>query len=286
MVKKLDDFVITLEKWLPLSWAEAWDNVGLQIEPGDSCISKILISLDPGFSVLREAEQVGAQMVLAHHPLIFHPLRQIVGTDPTASLVRAFIEKGIGLYVAHTNFDCGFLVDAVANRMNLNNWTYFARVGGDKNPDRCEPDFDEDIYFDNQRPNKTARGFGAIGKLAKPLAIRELFLKLQNIFPVETMRASNWQIGKVQKVAIVPGSGGKFLDEANMLGAEVFISGDFDYHEYRYAESLGMYLIDLGHYQLEIMSKEVMARNLKNIFGDEVACVIATETAESFYVAK
>ncbi len=286
MVKKLDDFVTTLEKWLPLSWAEAWDNVGLQIEPGVENIDRVLICLDPGFSVLREAEQVGAQMILAHHPLIFHPLRQIVNANPTASLVRAFIEKGIGLYIAHTNFDCGFLVDAVANSMNLQDWIYFARTDNEKDNDNRQPHCKRDIYTDKQGLNSTGRGFGAIGKLAKPLEIQELFLKLQDIFQVKTIKVSNWQVEKVQKVAIVPGSGGRFLNEAHERGAEVFISGDLDYHEFRYAEGLGMYLIDLGHYRLELMSKKVMAGNLKNIFGDEVACFIATETAESFYVTK
>ncbi len=286
MVKKLDDFVTILEKWLPLSWAEAWDNVGLQIEPGVESIDKVLICLDPGFGVLREAEQVGAQVILAHHPLIFQPLRQIVSANPIASLVRAFVEKRIGLYVAHTNFDCGYLVDAVANRMNLKDWIYFAGTDNEKERDNHQPHCKGAIDTDKRGSNRMGRGFGAIGKLAKPLEIQELFLKLQDIFQVKTMKASNWQVEKVQKVAIVPGSGGRFLDEAHELGAEVYISGDLDYHEFRHAEGLGMYLIDLGHYQLELMSKKVMARNLENIFGDDVACCIATETAESFYVTK
>lgn len=98
-----------------------WDNVGLQIGNLDKDIKKILITLNLDYSVVSEAVNSRVDLVLAHHPLIFNPIKSIVSSDISQKKILSLIENKIALYVAHTNYDImqEGLNEYVARRLGL-----------------------------------------------------------------------------------------------------------------------------------------------------------------------
>ncbi len=102
---KINQVMQYVEKIAPKSWAETWDNPGLLIGDGAAEVNKVLITLDVTSAVAKEAEEMGAQMVLAHHPLIFRPLNNLRDDNGSAKVPLQLIRKNIACYAAHTNLD-------------------------------------------------------------------------------------------------------------------------------------------------------------------------------------
>lgn len=94
-----------IEKLAPKAWAEDWDNVGLLVGNNANQVQRILVALDGTAEVVEEAEKLGAQLILAHHPIIFRPLKNLRADNPSAQVPIRLVEKGISYYAAHTNLD-------------------------------------------------------------------------------------------------------------------------------------------------------------------------------------
>jgi dinuclear metal center YbgI/SA1388 family protein len=103
---RVEKFIHQFEATTPLHLAASWDNVGWQVEPGIALEeARVLVCLTPTFSVLEEAADEGFNLVFAHHPLIFTPLKSLHPKTPVGQAVHLAYTKGIGVYSAHTNFD-------------------------------------------------------------------------------------------------------------------------------------------------------------------------------------
>ena len=100
--------------------AEDWDNVGLQAGDPSAELRKVLVVLDPSEQALEVAASSGAQAVVSHHPLIFHPLKNLIPFDATGRVLFRAVREGIAVLCAHTNLDRG--------RNGLNDWLA-ARLG-------------------------------------------------------------------------------------------------------------------------------------------------------------
>ena len=94
-----------IEKLAPKSWAEDWDNVGLLVGSGASPVEKILVTLDGTSEVVEEAEACGAQLIVAHHPIMFRGLKNLREDNREANIPLRLIRAGIAYYAAHTNLD-------------------------------------------------------------------------------------------------------------------------------------------------------------------------------------
>lgn len=94
-----------LEKFAPLRLAEDWDNVGLLIGSPDQKIEKILLTLDVTPAVVAEAAEIGANLLLTHHPFPFRPGKTIRTDRPEGALLASLLKRDIAVYAAHTNLD-------------------------------------------------------------------------------------------------------------------------------------------------------------------------------------
>lgn len=94
-----------IEELAPPDWAEQWDNVGLQIGEPSAPADRVLVALELTNSVIEEAVQTGANLVVVHHPAIFRPLKAIRFDTPGGRRIQRLIREGISLYAAHTNLD-------------------------------------------------------------------------------------------------------------------------------------------------------------------------------------
>ena len=119
----VQDIVTLLEGLAPPALAESWDNVGLLCGDRAREVTNVLCSLDITEQVVAEATERGAQMIVAHHPVIFTSISRITEDDATGRILRAAIRHEIALVCMHTNADCaqGGVNDALAAALFLTN---------------------------------------------------------------------------------------------------------------------------------------------------------------------
>ncbi len=120
---QLKEITRTLESLAPLSFQESYDNSGLQVGDPDMEVNGILITLDVTEEVLQEAEELGFNLVISHHPVIFGGLKSLTGRNAAERIVKQAIKKEIAIYSGHTNFDAvmGGVNSAMAKRLGLVN---------------------------------------------------------------------------------------------------------------------------------------------------------------------
>lgn len=105
MSVKCNEIINFFEEIAPRHLSEDYDNVGLIIGSYNQDIKKILICLDVTSKVAEEAVQIGADLIISHHPLIFKGLKKINTEDPKGEIIHKLIKAEIGVYSAHTNLD-------------------------------------------------------------------------------------------------------------------------------------------------------------------------------------
>jgi dinuclear metal center YbgI/SA1388 family protein len=121
-----------LEQLAPLSLQESYDNSGLQVGDPGSEVTGVLVALDVTEEVLLEADQLGYNLVLSHHPVIFKGLKSLTGRTGPERIVKLAIQKEIAIYSGHTNFDAitGGVNSALADRLGLSDQQILEPQGG------------------------------------------------------------------------------------------------------------------------------------------------------------
>ena len=129
---KIRDIEELMEKIAPAYLKEKWDNVGLLVGNRENIVSGVLLSLDITSEVIEEAEALGCNLILTHHPLILEPLKKIVAKDPISDMIIKLISSDISFFCAHTNLDKaeGGVNDCLAERMGLIDITELGDVDG------------------------------------------------------------------------------------------------------------------------------------------------------------
>lgn len=105
MALSVADVIAAMERHYPTSCAEAWDRVGLAVGDRSAAVGRALLAVDVTSAVLAEAEAAGAQLIIAHHPLLLKPLHAVDHDEPKGRLILAAARAGISIYAAHTNAD-------------------------------------------------------------------------------------------------------------------------------------------------------------------------------------
>jgi dinuclear metal center YbgI/SA1388 family protein len=232
---KVVDLIHWFEEWAPPAWQESWDNCGWQVEPGIlEQEAGVLVCLTPTLAVMQEAialQQAGmpVNLIFAHHPLIFSPLKSICGGDSVADMVRlAFIHQ-IGIYSAHTNFDqvADGTADVLAQLLSLQ---------------KAQP----------LVPTQPGVGYGRVGELCQPLPLPHLLQLIQaQLAPVDLLVSPTADPpASIQRVAVLGGSGAGFIPAA-AAQAEAYLTADCKFHQFQESRDRNLILIDAGHYATE-----------------------------------
>lgn len=118
---RVRDVVHWMEEWAPPALAEPDDKIGLQIGSMSSEVTRIAVALDVTEAVVHEAVERGAELIVAHHPIIFRPLAAIRTDRPDGELIRTLLTRGISVFAAHTNLDVavGGVNDLLAEALGL-----------------------------------------------------------------------------------------------------------------------------------------------------------------------
>lgn len=249
---KIADIIAHLESVAPLSCQESYDNAGLIIGNKDSVATGAVISLDATEEVLDEAMQKGCNLVVAHHPIVFRGLKKINGNSYIERTVIKAIKNDIAIYAIHTNLDNMYAqgVNAkIAEKLGLSN----TRILAPKNENLS--DGAEGLPTITHQ-NATV-GAGMIGELPKAASEMDFLQSLKALMNTNCIRHTKPLGNPINTVAVCGGSGSFLLPEAIRQKADIFITGDFKYHEFFDAD--GRILIaDIGHYESEQFTIELL----------------------------
>lgn len=220
-----------LEKLAPSALAESWDRVGLQIGDPDDEVWHVLVALTLTQDVVDQAIAHGVQLIVVHHPPLFRPLGQIRWDRPDGELLRRLIAAGISVYASHTNFDVASkgTNEILAKRLELQ---------------ACEP-------LSVRPGGSDFEGMGRIGNLAQAMEPEAFLRFVYQRLDVTAVRCCGPMPARVQRVAVMGGSGASFMDAAHAAGADAFITGDLDFHEAIHSNDLRLWTIDAGHFATE-----------------------------------
>lgn len=247
----------TLDKIAAFGLAEQWDNVGLMVGDPDQQIQGILIALDPTEEVLAEAKECGADCIITHHPLIFHPLKAIYTNQPLGRFLRRALEDEISIIGCHTNLDqaVGGVNDVLAKSLGMVEPGVLA-------PSRKDQDTAENSAVSDI-------GFGRIGRLAEPLSRKAFIERLCAFFNLPALRVAGQIPEEVNTVAVCGGSGSDLAEAAFAGGAQVYVTGEVKHSTARWAEASGFSIIDAGHFATENPVVESLVKRIADVFVEQ-----------------
>jgi len=247
---KVSEITEILDKWMPISIAEDFDNVGLLVGDLNSEVKNILVTLDTTLNVVDEALDKDCNLIVSYHPIIFNSLKKIT-TDSgyvQKSLIKA-VKNNISVYAIHTSLD-----------NHPEGISYFlSKKIGLKKISTLIPKIDN--------KNNFKIGMGTKGELIEPMEENNFFDLIKNKLELKYLRHSVKLNKKISKVSIVVGSGSFAIKNSLDSNVDAFITSDLKYHNFFEADDKAL-LIDIGHYESEnhikLIIKEFLIKNLPN----------------------
>ncbi|MDO5424815.1 MAG: Nif3-like dinuclear metal center hexameric protein [Eubacteriales bacterium] len=243
------DLIRKLEETYPKSYAEPWDNPGLQAGRSEKEIRKVYIALDANEEAIEGAIAKGADLLLTHHPLLMSGIKRVAEEDLAGHRLIRLIANDVTSYAMHTNYDIVTMAPLASEILGLTDAEILAETGSD-------PQTGESI------------GFGRIGKLPAKMTLEACAKLVKEKFGLETVKIWGSPETLVERAAISPGSGKSMIADALAKKAQVLISGDFGHHEGLDAADQGLCIIDAGHYGLEHIFIEHMAGYFQEHFPE------------------
>ena len=219
MAVKVKDVAAVIEAFAPLSLQEEYDNSGLNVGDYEAEVQGVLLCVDVTERVLDEAESLDVNLIVSHHPLLFHPLRQIVEANFTQRIVRRALLSGISLYAAHTN------LDSAAGGMSFRLGSQLGLV---------------DMQELEPHTPGAATGFGVVGNLPEPTEMKRFLQKVRAELHCGAIRHSALCRETVRRVALVTGAGASMVESAILAGADLYLTADMKYNDF--------YMIDGNFY--------------------------------------
>lgn len=247
---KLDEILGYLREIAPEDTAYENDPVGLHIEPGTREIERVAVCLDATLPVAEEAIGGGSELVIAHHPLIYHPLRRLSADIPSAEVAMALVRGRVGLYAMHTNWDAadGGINDTLAETLGLGNVRRLAEHGA------------ASIARIGTAPEGTH-----LAAFAAQVGVK---LGCAGINALRFGSTELQAFSRVHTVAVCGGAGGFLLQDVIRADAEVFVTSDVRHHEFLDAAAAGIALIDAGHEATETPGMKALAERLAGRFPE------------------
>ncbi len=215
----------------PPEYAEEWDNVGLLAGRPEKEVKRVYIALDATDDVIEHAREKRADLILTHHPMIFKPMKTVTGDDFTCRRIMQMIRHDISYIALHTNYDISCMADLAAERLNLKDTEPLCSVR-------------------EGRDGKSV-GLGKIGTLKSPCTLRECAEFVKKCFSIPNVRIYGEEDSLMERMAVLPGSGGSEIFEALEKDADVYVTGDISHHQGVDASLQGLSVIDAGHYGIE-----------------------------------
>jgi dinuclear metal center YbgI/SA1388 family protein len=247
---QLGHLISYLEGIAPLNLQEDYDNAGLITGQPDMTIKGVIVCLDALESVVDEAILMDCNVIIAHHPIVFRGLKRFNGSNYIERTIIKAIKHDIAIYAIHTNLDNVYLhgVNAkIAERLGL---------------------VDTRILMPKDMTNHQGQvvGSGMIGVLPEVMSTIDFMQHLKTKMDLHIIKHTALCRDVVRSVAVCGGSGGFLLNQAIRLGADIFITADYKYHEFFDANDK-IIIADIGHYESEKFTIELLNSLIINKFS-------------------
>lgn len=239
---KVKDVTDALEQFAPLPMQDDYDNAGLQVGlTAAEEVSGALLCLDVTEEVVEEAAARGLNMIVAHHPLLFRPLRRVADENEVQRCVTMAIRKDIAIYAAHTNLDNapGGVSAEMARRLGLQDVRLLTSH-------LCEG---------------RECGAGVLGELPTDMDETPFLQLLKETFGVKCLKHNILTHRPIRRVALCGGAGSFLMKDALEAGADAFVTGEIHYHEW-FGHDGDMLLVEMGHYESEQFTIDLLQRLL------------------------
>ena len=222
--------------WLTMDF----DNTGILVGDRNREVSCALLALDCTPAVVEQARQLGAQLIVTHHPVIFHPLKR-VNED---AVVYLLIRSDIAVISAHTNLDIaqGGVNDALASAIGLRDCRGLELLN-----------------------EQTGAWLGRIGTLPEPLSPESFAAHVKSCLNAASVKFAATPRA-IHTVALCSGSGADCLDAAISAGADALLTSEVKQHEYLAAAAAGISIFDAGHFDTE----DIVIEPLRNYLAKEI----------------
>jgi dinuclear metal center YbgI/SA1388 family protein len=245
-----------IERRFPVQLAEEWDVNGLTVGDPSATVSSVLLAVDPTLEVANEALEVGAQLLITHHPLMLRGVTSVAADTAKGAVVHRLATSGVALANAHTNADHaeGGVSDALAVAIG-------ASVTGPL------------VAID------ASKGTGRLGTVS-PTSLEDFARRVAAALPPTAggVLFSGPADAVVETIAVVGGAGDSFLDAAVDADVDVYVTADLRHHPASDAREAARlrggrpYLVSVSHAASESLWLEGLARELE---GLGVRCAVS-----------
>jgi dinuclear metal center YbgI/SA1388 family protein len=242
---KIKEVIDALERFAPLPLQEGYDNAGLQVGLTETEVSGALLCLDVTESIVDEALEKRCNLIVSHHPLLFHAIKTLSDINYVQRTVMKAIENHVTVVSMHTNLD---------NAQGGVNFKMAEKIG-----------LEYVRFFDEKIVDDITSGNGVIGVLPTEMDSMAFIDKVKKVFGVECAQCNQLLHRKISKVALCGGAGSFLLDDAIKAGADAFITGEMHYHDF-FGHEQEIQIAVLGHYQTEQFTNEILYSILREAF--------------------
>ena len=221
------------DRLYPPELAEGWDAVGLVCGEPEAPVRQVYFCVDVVAGTVDEALAWGADLLVAHHPLMLRGVTAIPTTTPKGQTLHRLIRAGAALFVAHTNADAADpgVSDALAATLDL-----------------------QDLRPLHPNAGNPRTGIGRIGTLREPITLAELARRVADALPVTPggVRVAGEPQKLIRTVAVSGGAGDGYLADATQAGVDAFLTADLRHHPAsEHTEAGGPALLDAAHWATE-----------------------------------
>lgn len=255
----LREIIDIIESVAPRGQQEAWDNSGLQVGDSSREISSVLLTVDVSEQVVREAIKEGCDLIISHHPLLFHGLKHLTGSTPQERCVALAVKHDIAIYSAHTSLDNALhgVSGKMAEKIGISEYKILVPQA-----DNCRV------------------GLGVIGELPTAMPLQAWLEHVREVFGATYVRYTTGRTELIRRVALCGGAGAEFMQEAIAAGADTYLSADMKYHEMQAAAGQ-IVAVDIDHWISEQFTREIFAEMLQ----DKLPVRFARSDASPVHVA-
>lgn len=257
MAIKIKDIISCIEEVAPLSWQEDYDNSGLIVGNQDNVCKGVYVCLDVFETSVQEAINKGCNLIISHHPFIFHSIKKLPPSDEITKILTLAIKNDISIYASHTAIDSSIIGvnDILAKELELK---------------------DIERLVDSQNTDKNYLGIGAIGYLSKAVPLNKYLLFVKQKLNIPSLRYVGKDDCKVSKIALCGGSGISLVDDAIEKHCDLLLTGDIKYHDFLTFENQ-ISIADIGHFESEQFIKQRIIEIISKKFSNFAPLILSSE---------
>lgn len=245
------DLLGSLDEQFPAANAASWDPVGLQLGDSSRDVGAVGVVHEITGDAVASAISAGVTTLVSYHPLLFTPVTAVTAGPTSSGRALQLMEAGVSVIVVHTALDSAQTGtgDVLLASLGINTAGRFAEA-----------------------EDGSENHIGRYGQLPEEMSAAAFAVTVSEVL-TSGVRMAGDKDAVVRTIAVVPGSGSAYVDEAVGI-ADVFVTGDVSHHRARAGSDHGLVVIDAGHIPTERPGVEYLYDSVRDLVSDAmfIAC--------------